>query len=107
MTLDCYPRVLVWTWWKTPLYSQSLVEVHLSFSTATGTSADISINNTVVSVSKLPMCPLDLEAHILGRYEEENAPAGILFRSGLLVMWNCTPSLLLSQSLSALGLRFS
>ncbi|KAG2117551.1 hypothetical protein BD769DRAFT_1641943 [Suillus cothurnatus] len=49
------------------------------------------------------MCPLDLEAHILGRYEEENAPAGILFRSGLLVMWNCTPSLLLSQSLSALA----
>jgi biotin--protein ligase len=81
--------------------------VNLSFSTSTATSADISIINTVVPVSKLPMCPLDLEAHNLGRYEEENAPAGILFRSGLLVIWNRTPSLLLSQSLSALSLRFS
>ncbi|KIK41119.1 hypothetical protein CY34DRAFT_806469 [Suillus luteus UH-Slu-Lm8-n1] len=84
--------------------------LYISFSTATGTSADVSINDTVVSVPRLLICPLDLEAHILGRYVEGNAPAGILSQSGLVAMWNCTPPLpdiLLSQSLSALGLRFS
>jgi biotin--protein ligase len=53
---------------------------------------------------------LDLEAHILGRYVEGNAPAGILSQSGLVAVWNCTPPLpdiLLSRSLSALGLHFS
>ncbi|KAG1884667.1 class II aaRS and biotin synthetase [Suillus subluteus] len=84
--------------------------LYISFSTATGTSADVLINDTVVSVSRLPTCPLDTEAHTLGRYAEGNAPAGILSQSGLIAMWNCTPPLpdiLLSRSLSALGLRFS
>ncbi|KAG1781130.1 class II aaRS and biotin synthetase [Suillus placidus] len=84
--------------------------LYISFSTTTGTSADVLINDAVVSVSRLPTCPLDLEAHILGRYVEENTPAGILSQSGLIAMWNCTPPLpniLLSRSLSALGLRFS
>ncbi|KAG1831688.1 class II aaRS and biotin synthetase [Suillus subalutaceus] len=84
--------------------------LYISFSTATGTSADVLINDTVVSVSRLPTCPLDIEAHTLGRYVEGNAPAGILSQSGLIAMWNCTPPLpdiLLSRSLSALGLRFS
>jgi biotin--protein ligase len=84
--------------------------LYISFSTATGTSAGVSISDTVVSVPRLLACPLDLEAHILGRYVEGNAPAGILSQSGLVAMWNCTPPLpdiLLSRSLSALGLRFS
>ncbi|KAG1901415.1 class II aaRS and biotin synthetase [Suillus fuscotomentosus] len=83
---------------------------YISFSTASGTNADVLIDDTVLSVSRLPMCPLDLEAHIIGRYVEGNAPAGILSQSGLVAMWNCTPPLpdiLLSQSLSALGLHFS
>ncbi|KAG1752104.1 class II aaRS and biotin synthetase [Suillus lakei] len=84
--------------------------IYISFSTATGTSADVSIDDTTVSVSKLPSCPLDLDAHILGRYVEGNAPAGILSQSGLVAMWSCTtplPDVLLSRSLSALDLRFS
>ncbi|KAG1880105.1 hypothetical protein F4604DRAFT_1996201 [Suillus subluteus] len=80
--------------------------LYISFSTAIRTSTDVSVNDTVVSVSKLPACSLDPEAHILCCYVEENAPASILYQSGLVVMWNCTPPLpniLLSQSLSALA----
>ncbi|KAG2147398.1 class II aaRS and biotin synthetase [Suillus bovinus] len=84
--------------------------LYISFSTATGTNADVLINETAVSVSRLPMCPLDLEVRILGRYVEGNVPAGILSQNGLVAMWNCAPPLpdiLLSQSLSALGLRLA
>jgi biotin--protein ligase len=87
--------------------------LYISFSTATGTSADVSINSTTVPVSRLPSLSLDLDAsggRILGRYVEGDAPAGVLSQSGLVAMWNCAPPLpdiLLSRTLYALGLRFS
>lgn len=87
--------------------------IYISFSTATGTSADVSIDSTTLSVSRLPSCSLDIDAigeHILGHYVAENEPAGVLSQSGLVAMWNCAPPLpdiLLSRTLSALGLRFS
>jgi biotin---protein ligase len=84
--------------------------IYTSFSTTTGTSTDVLIDDTVVPVSRLPTYPLDLEVHVLGHYVDENVPAGILSQSGLIAMWSCTPPLpdiLLSQSLSALGLCFS
>ncbi|KAG2134085.1 class II aaRS and biotin synthetase [Suillus clintonianus] len=82
--------------------------LYISFSTATGTSADVSIDTTTVSVSRLPSDLDPSDAHILGRYVD--APAGVLSQSGLVAMWNCIPPLpdvLLSRSMSALGLRFS
>jgi len=91
--------------------------LYISFSTAPGTSADVSIDSTPdsesVSVSRLESSSLDLDAsdeHILGRYVAGNAPAGVLSQSGLVAMWNCAPPLpdiLLSHTLSAFGLRFS
>ncbi|OJA12338.1 hypothetical protein AZE42_02788 [Rhizopogon vesiculosus] len=86
--------------------------LYISFSTATGTSADVSIDSTTIAVSRLPSYSLDLDAsgeHVLGRYVEGNAPAGVLSQSRLIAMWNCAPPLpdiLLSRTLSALGLRF-
>lgn len=87
--------------------------LYISFPTVAGTNADVSIDSTTVSVPRLPSSSLDLDAsgeHVLGRYVEGNAPAGVLSQSGLVAMWNCAlplPDILLSRTLSALGLRFS
>ncbi|KAG1861177.1 hypothetical protein DFJ58DRAFT_725867 [Suillus subalutaceus] len=43
-----------------------------------------------LSVSRLPPCLLDRDAHILGCHLEGNAPAGTISQSGLVVIWNCT-----------------
>ncbi|KAG2072880.1 class II aaRS and biotin synthetase [Suillus decipiens] len=56
--------------------------IYISFSTATGTSVEVLVNDIVVSISRLPIYPLDLEA------------------------WHVF-NILLSRSLSALGLHFS
>ncbi|KAG2074077.1 hypothetical protein BDR04DRAFT_1151537 [Suillus decipiens] len=66
--------------------------IYISFSTATGTSVEVLVNDIVVSISRLPIYPLDLEAwHVFSHYAE-NKRFLILKRACRGVELHLTPS---------------
>ncbi|KAF9242306.1 hypothetical protein BU15DRAFT_72838 [Melanogaster broomeanus] len=85
--------------------------LYLSFPSQASTSATVNHGAEEVAVSRFASATLDVDAeetHILGRYTDDNALAGVLSESGLVALWSCGPPLseqLLVPTLSALGLR--